>query len=132
MRQLHWGKIVVGALVAEVLAVATLVAVVLVYELVSWAQAGVPLEGPAIQAWAEQAGRVVGPLGGAVWTFLASALVARRARERPVAHGLAIGVLLAVFDVVFLVGMQGSFELLYVGSNALRMAAGAAGGHAGR
>jgi hypothetical protein len=132
MRHLHWGKIAVGAIAAEGLTVASLVAVVIVYELVAAAQAGVPLEEPAIQAWAEQAGRVVGPLGGAIWTFLVSVLVARRTRARPVAHGLAIGALLTAFDVAILVGMQAPFEILFVVSDAMRIAAGAAGGYASR
>jgi hypothetical protein len=128
MKGLQWKRIVAGAAVAEVLALATLVVVVTVYSLVTRDAAGAPLEEPAIQAWAARAGRVVGPLAGAAWTLLCAIRVARGARERPVAHGVAMGLVLAVFDVGVILAMQVPFELLYVGSNLLRVLAGAAGG----
>jgi hypothetical protein len=128
VKNLQWKRILLGAAVAEVLALATLVAVVIVYEIVVRTTTGAALEEPAIQAWAERAGRVVGPLAGATWTLLCAARVARGASGRLVAHGLAVGIVLAIFDVGVLLAMRVPFELLFVGSNLLRIAAGAAGG----
>jgi hypothetical protein len=117
--QLRWSRLVVGALVAEFVPVALLVVLVAVLG---------PDDAAAATAYAESLGRWVGPIGGAVMTFLAAVWVARPMRSLELRHGVVLGILAALLDVTVLVASGAPFEGLFLISNAGRIIAGTLGG----
>jgi hypothetical protein len=87
-----------------------------------------PSEPASAQAFAERLGRWVGPIGGAVCSFLAAFCVARHLTSGRITNGVAVGVFLAVLDVVLLVASQAPFQWLFVVSNLGKILAGYIGG----
>jgi hypothetical protein len=84
---------------------------------------------PAIaQAFAERLGRWVGPVGGALCSFLAAFCVARPLTSGRKTNGAAVGVFLGVLDVVLLVANHAPFQWLFVVSNLGKILAGYIGG----
>ena len=87
-----------------------------------------PSEPASAQAFAERLGRWVGPVGGALCSFLAAFCVARPLTSGRITNGVAVGVFLAVLDVVLLVASQAPFQWLFVISNLGKILAGYIGG----
>jgi hypothetical protein len=116
---MRWGRIVVAGLIGELIPIILLVAVVAVFG---------PRELGAAQAFAEKTGHWFGPLAGVLVSFLAALWVARRLEHGQVAHGIAVGVLIALIDDIILVAMKAPFEWVFVASNLGKIIAGAAGG----
>lgn len=120
--KIHIGRIIVTAIAIEVLSIVSLVAVV--------ALTG-PGERIAAEAYAQKLGLWLGPLAGFVFCFFGGYWVAKRARYRPVAHGLAVGLATAIIDVVLLVASAPAFSPVFLLSNVGRVVAGALGGWVG-
>ena len=87
-----------------------------------------PSEPASAQAFAERLGRWVGPVGGALCSFLAAFCVARPLTSGNKTNGVAVGFFLAVVDVVLLVASHAPFQWLFVGSNLGKILAGYIGG----
>lgn len=117
--KIHTGRIIVTAIAIEVLSIVSLVAVV--------ALTG-PGERIAAQAYAQELGWWLGPLTGFVFCFLGGSWVAKHARNRPVAHGCAVGLVTAAMDVILLAASDPSFSPVFLLSNVGRVVAGALGG----
>jgi len=113
------GRIVLAALVVEVLGIALLFALVALLG---------PNESAAARAYAEQLGQWVGPIGGAVLTVLASYLLTRRLPSEHVRNGLAVGVAAAAIDIAILVLSRAPFQMVFAVSNTARLLAAALGG----
>ena len=78
--------------------------------------------------FANNLGMWVGPLGGATMAIIMARWVARPLPTGQVMHGVLLGVLLAVIDVVLLVAGGEPFAWRFVASNVGKIVAGALGG----
>jgi hypothetical protein len=87
-----------------------------------------PSDPASAQAFAERLGRWVGPIGGALYSFLAAFCVARPLTSGRKTNCVAAGVFLAVLDVVLLVASHAPFQWLFVVSNLGKILAGYIGG----
>jgi hypothetical protein len=117
--RLNWLRIIIAVIAAEALPILLLVLVVVVYGLIRQADSPTPEE------FAPVAGNWVGPIGGFVATLLLAWRVARRALERPIAHGVAVGVGTAMLDLALAALLSGSVavEALLFVSNGGRIRA---------
>jgi len=116
---MRWGRIIVAAVLAEVAAIAAVVVAVALFG---------PDTQEAAEAYANRIARWLGPLAGACATFAGALIAAKPVPDRAVAHGVAVGCVIALIDVILLAGADASFEWLFVASDAARIAAGALGG----
>jgi hypothetical protein len=91
---IRWGRVIIGGIIVEVAVILILIALVATFG---------PSEPASAQAFAERLGRWVGPIGGALCSFLAAFYVARPLTSGNKTNGVAVGVFLAVLDVVLLV-----------------------------
>jgi hypothetical protein len=107
-QSIRWGRVIIGGIIAEVVVILILIALVATFG---------PSEPVSAQAFAEGLGRWVGPIGGALCSFLAAFCVARPLTYGNKTNGVAVGFFLAVVDVVLLVASQAPFQWLFVGSN---------------
>jgi hypothetical protein len=112
-------RIVVAAVVAEALGIATLFALVAVFG---------PGDLPSAQLFAERLGLWVGPVSGGLFCLAGGWWVGRRLSANQVANGLAVGVLAAAIDGALLWVGGTAFAPIFAVSNALRIGAGTAGG----
>ena len=67
-QSIRWGRVIIGGIIAEVAVILILIALVATFG---------PSESASAQAFAERLGRWVGPIGGALCSFLAAFYVAR-------------------------------------------------------
>ncbi|HEY7184221.1 MAG TPA: hypothetical protein VIC84_22490 [Blastocatellia bacterium] len=89
-----------------------------------------PSDPASAQAFAERLGRWVGPIGGALCSLLAAFYVARPLTSGNKTNGVAVGLFLALLDVVLLAASHAPFQWLFVGSNLGKILAGYLGGAA--
>jgi hypothetical protein len=121
---LNWLRIMLAAVVAEVVPILLLVLIVVVYGFVRQADSPTPAE------FAPRAGNWVGPIGGFLATLFAAWFVARRAAAQPITHGLAVGIGAAILDIILgilLSGGEAAYAVFFL-SNVGRITAGLAGG----
>jgi len=118
-QSIRWGRVIIGGIIAEVAVILILIALVATFG---------PSETVSAQAFAERLGRWVGPIGGALCSFLAAFFVARPLTSGRKMNGVAAGVFLAVLDVVLLVASHPPFQWLFVVSNLGKILAGYVGG----
>jgi hypothetical protein len=119
---LRWGRLVQGAVAAELIPILLLITLVAVFGPPDQAQA---------QAYAARLGQWVGPLAGALMCFLAAWWVTASPRAADIRHGLVLGTFAALLDVTLLVASGSAFQWLFVFSNLGRVLAGALGGAVG-
>ena len=117
--KIRWGRLVIGSIAAEFTLIALLVALVAIFG---------PNDPHAAQTFAEHLGRWVGPIGGALITFILSLWIGRRLSTAQVVHGVLLGCMLALIDVAILVASRTPFEWVFVVSNLVKIAAGYLGG----
>ncbi|MBK8006480.1 MAG: hypothetical protein IPK12_22020 [Gemmatimonadetes bacterium] len=117
--RLRWGRLLAGAVVAELVPLLLLVALVALFGPSDEAQA---------QAYAARLGRWVGPIAGAVMCFVLVSWVARSDRPLALWYGVILGALTAAIDLGLLAASGVAFEWLFAVSNAGRVLAGALGG----
>ncbi len=116
----------VAVIAAEALPILVLVAVVGVYNFTSYSKQPETLKP---EEFAPVAGMWVGPIGGFLATFLFGLWAARRAGERPIAHGAAVGVGTALLDFgLGMLGGGGEMHPVLLISNGGRIIAGVLGG----
>ena len=117
---IRWLRLVIAAVVAEIIPIVLLVALVAIFG---------PGDAAEAEAYAARLGRWVGPIGGGLATFLLAFWVVRPLAAGHVLHGFLLGVLVAVIDAGLLVGGSTVFEWLFVISGAGRIVAGTLGGY---
>lgn len=71
----------------------------------------------------------MGPIGGALATFLLALWVARPLTENYLLHSTLLGILVALLDQGLLIAGAAMFQWLFVASGLGRIAAGALGGY---
>ena len=118
--EVRWPKIIVAAILAEIVPIAALVVIIAVLAPAS--------EGEAQQT-AEWLGQYVGPIGGALAAFVFAIWVARSLMRNRVAAGALLGFLVALLDAALLILSWQQFRWLFVISGIGRVVAGALGGH---
>jgi hypothetical protein len=116
------GRIILLAIAVEILTIAALAALVAIFG---------PHDRVADQAYAEQLGRWVGPIGSAVLCFLAAVFLTRRMASAQILNGFLIGAVAGVIDLVLLVPFGVKIQLLILISITGRMVAGTLGGWIG-
>jgi hypothetical protein len=117
--KLRWGRLLAGAVVAELIPILVLLVLVALRGPSDQAQA---------QAYAARLGRWVGPITGAVMCFLLGGWVARSERPLALRYGMLLGALTAAIDLGILAASGAAFEWLFAVSNAGRVLAGTLGG----
>ena len=114
------GRIALATIVSELAPILLLVIVVLIYETKG-------VDAQTRQAFAERVGAWLGPIAGAIATFVVGVRAVRRL-DRPLLHGTLLGVAVAVLDAVLTLGTGASFIPLFGASWAGRVVAGVAAG----
>ena len=117
--KVRWIKLILGAIAAEVGAIVALVCVVAVFG---------PKEASEAQRYAEKMGPWVGPIAGAIFSFIGAWWIGRSLTRGHLIHGLLFGLLVAAIDVSLLVAMRAPFEWLFVISDVGKVAAALIGG----
>jgi hypothetical protein len=117
--QLRLGRIIAAAIAVEVLAILVLVLLV--------ALVG-PADQAAAEAYAERLGYWVGPIAGFVLCLVGGWWVAKRLSASHMVNGLALGVTVAVIDIVVLFASGAEFHPIFAVSNIGRVVAGTIGG----
>ncbi len=115
--KLAFARIALAAVVAEIVGIATLVALV----------AAFGPSGAEAQRYAEQLGAYVGPISGLLLCFAGGWWVART-QSAPVANGVALGVAAAALDLGLALALGAAVGPILILSNFGRVAAGTLGG----
>jgi hypothetical protein len=111
MANVRWGRVVVGAVTAEVVVILLILAVSTVFK--------VP---------GELVGYYVAPPASAVATFLMVLWVARKLESRFILHGVLVGLVGVVLTGGFVVTAKPGDRLMYIVSFVLRIVGGYVGG----
>ena len=116
---IRWLRLILGVIIAEVVPIVLLIVILAIM-----APAADQAEDVAsnLGAW-------VGPIGGALATFLMAWWVARPLPEGHVHHGVLLGVGVALLDAGLLVVGATGFAWLFVASGMGRIVAGTMGGY---
>jgi hypothetical protein len=114
------GRIALTTIVSELAPILLLVVVVLIYEIQG-------VDAQTRQAFAERVGRWLGPIAGAIFTFVFG-FRAVRTLERPLLNGTLIGVAVGILDAVLTLATGAEFIPLFAASWAGRVVAGASAG----
>jgi hypothetical protein len=117
--KVRWVKLILGAIAVEAGAIVALVCVVAVFG---------PKEANEAQRYAEKMGPWIGPIAGAIFSFIGAWLIGRSLTQGHLIHGLLLGLFVAAVDVSLLVAMRAPFEWLFVISDVGKIAAGVIGG----
>ena len=113
------GRILVVAILAETLAVLTLVLAVALFG---------PSEPSAAQAYAERIGLWVGPIAGFLMTLAGGWWVAKDLANFQLRNGFVLGLVVAMIDISILLLSGADFQLIFAISNIGRVVAGSLGG----
>jgi len=119
-----WIRVVLAVILAEIVPILLLVAIVFIYSMTRRARSLSP------EKFAPVAGTWVGPIGGFVATLLFAWWAARRAPQRKIVHGAAVGAGTALLDFslgILLTG-GGAISPVFFLSNGGRVVAGVLGG----
>lgn len=122
LKNIRFGRVLVGGLMSEVGVIAALLLGIGVHSSFSL---GVDARFADV---GEQVGYYVAPPAGVLTTLLAALWVARPLRGAFVAHGVLVGVVSVLLTVGFLVGARPEHRAMYVIAFALRIVGGYAGG----
>lgn len=117
--KVRWVRLILGAIAAEVGAIVALVCVVALFG---------PKEANEAQRYAEKMGQWVGPIAGAIFSFLGAFWIGHSLTRGHLVHGLLFGVFVAAVDVSLLVAMRARFEWLFVILDVGKVAAAVMGG----
>ena len=118
-RRIHWLRLIIGAVAVEIAAVIILVILVAGFG---------PNDASAARAFADRLGRWVGPIAGALFTFIGAFVIARRLPGGRLLHGVLFGFCAALVDVAILLAMKAPFEWVFLISNVAKLIAGYFGG----
>ena len=117
--KIRWVRLILGAIAAEFASIVVLICLVAIFG---------PNEANAAQKYAEKLGPWVGPIGGAVFSFIGAYRISRSLTRGHLAHGLLFGLFVVAVDVSLLVAMRAPFEWLLVISDLGKIAAATIGG----
>lgn len=117
--KLRFGRIIIAAFSAELLAIFTLVVFVFLFN---------PTSAESAQDFALRIGLLAGPVAGFFFTFLAAWWVAYPLKEQELLHGIVTGVAVALLDIAMLIASNAEFTPVFIVSNIGRVIAGTAGG----
>ena len=115
---LRLGRVLVAAVIAEVVPILLLVVLVALLG---------PKEQAAAQAYAERLGQWVGPIAGTLMCFLAAWWATRALKARQILYGSVVGLSAALIDIAILIASGTAFRWLFVVSNFGRLLAGTLG-----
>lgn len=125
IRQFRLTRVLIAIVVAELLPILLLVAIVVVYAIVS--DQSQP-ESMKPDKFAPIAGNWAGPIGGFIATMCLSWWAARVVPKRAMSHGFAVGAGAAILDLGIAILIGGVISPLLVISNCGRIVAGVLGG----
>ena len=114
------GRITLATIAGELTPILLLVVVVLIYETQG-------VDPQARQAFAERVGMWLGPIAGAIATF-GFGFLAARGTDRPLLHGVLVGIAVALLDAVIIFASGSKFIPLFAASWAGKILAGVAAG----
>jgi hypothetical protein len=120
---IHWGRIVIAAVMSEAGVIAVLLAATAIYPMLVPARAETDFN-----TLGEEVGYYVAPAAGAVTTFVSVLWVARKLSAGFVAHGLLVGVVSVLLTIGFVFSARPAHRLMYMIAFGLRILAGYAGG----
>jgi hypothetical protein len=117
-------RVFMAVILAEIVPILLLVAVIFVYSVIRQTESLSP------QEFAPRAGMWVGPIGGFLATCLFAWWAARRAPERRMLYGMAVGIGTALLDLGLgiLLGGASAIHAIFFLSNGGRVLAGVLGG----
>ena len=118
--KIRWLRLIPAAIVAELVPIVGLIAIVALFG---------PSDPAEAEAFATRLGPWVGPLGGALATFLLAIWVVRPLDAGHVLHGALLGLLVALLDAGLLIAGSTEFQWLFVVSGLGRIVAGSLGGY---
>lgn len=121
---IHWVKILVAGLLAEIVTIIIIVLAVTIYNFTI----GSGQTEEQKQAFAAQAGFYVAPVASVVLTFLFAFWVGRKVESKIVLHGTLVGVVATLLSVGFIFAAQPEVRIMYAASYILKLLSGYAGG----
>jgi hypothetical protein len=119
--RLHWVRALLTGALAEVCTIITVLAVIFGHRVMSGGQSDQELQDFGLRAAA-----LVGPLFGAIYTFLLALWVERKVEGRFLAHGLLVAAGAIALHLLGAFRAPGGFRALYVYADLLKLVAGAA------
>ena len=121
---IHWGRIVIAAVLSEVGVVVALLAAIAVYR--TWISPG--LSGDEYQTLGERVGYYVAPTAGFVTTLAMALWAVRGIQSGAIPSGLLVGAISVAITLPFFFTARSEHRLMYGVAFALRLAAGFLGG----
>lgn len=118
----RWSRAFGTGLIAEI---ATIIMIVLTVMIYKWRVAPTAAE---YTAFGQRAGAIIGPLGGAVFTFLFAYLLMRKITSRFVAHGVVVAIGAVALSIAGSLAGHGGIPAGYVLASALKLVAGSLAG----
>jgi hypothetical protein len=115
--KLRWVRAILAGIGAEVLTILVIVLAVSIY------RAG-GHTADDVERFGGQAGLVIGPAGGALFTFVMALWALRGVSGRYLAHGLLVAVGAIALHLVGVSAAPGGFRPIYLGADAAKLAAG--------
>lgn len=106
---------------AELLTIISIVLAITVYRLGSHTPAD-------IDHFSSQAGLLIGPVGGAIYTFVMALASLRGVSDRFVVHGLIVGAGATAFHLLGVTQAPGGFQPIYLYADVAKLVAGALAG----
>ena len=106
---------------AELLTILSIVLAITVYRLGGHTAAD-------IDYFSARAGLVIGPSGGAIYTFVMALASLRGVSDRFIVHGLVVGAGAAAFHLLGVTHAPGGFQPVYLYADVAKLAAGALAG----
>ena len=116
--RLRWARALSGAVAIEALAILALAALVVFFG---------PHTPDGDTVFAQNWGLWVGPIAGAVFSFLGGRWITRGLARDRIANGLILGIATSVLDAALLVLAAAPFQLVFVVSGGLKLAGAALG-----
>lgn len=120
MKQIHWKRVIVAAILSEVGVIAVLTATIGLYALFTTVV--------DYQALGEEVGYYVAPIAGVVTTALAVFWAARPLSSDFIRHGMLVGLVSVLLTLGFILTARPEHRLMYLIAFALRIVGGYLGG----
>ena|SRR5437868_458623 len=114
---------IAAGMLAEVLTIVVVGVVILQHRLLARGQSD-----QALRDFAVRAATIIGPLGGAIFTFLMAYWVVRKARGRFMEHALLVAAGAIALHTLSTIGAPGGYRAIYLFADLLKVVAGGAAG----
>ena len=119
----RWVRAFSYGLLAEI---ATVIVIILTVTIYRW---GAAPTGAEYTAFGERAGAIVGPVGGALFTFLFAWLLMRRLSGRYISHGVVVAIGAIALSIAGSLAGHGGIPAGYVLASVLKLVAGSLAGY---